>query len=275
MLSLISCASIATPVESYGSERDDIEGKLDYNHYIKKIWVLDDWTDFSEYPFSFFITTVEENTIEGKIQIGAIAEPDFFYYRMQPSVYLGSFAGTIENNIARCEFSTEDGNSGVITLNFNDKTMVEAAIEYLLKSEPYQSYENGRYLFRPYNISDIDNIVPDKVLCLEVDLNSWGNVRFITVETDTGKIRHSKAYLIDENENILYEFRAPFSSAFEVVEIEVNDINSDGLKDIMIISQLTYEDKYEDTKINYIFYQLESGLFYNSALEDGSDQVVS
>jgi len=66
MLSLISCAYTATPVENHGSERDDIEGKLDYNHYGKKIWVLDDWTDFSEYPFSFFITTVKRTRLKGK-----------------------------------------------------------------------------------------------------------------------------------------------------------------------------------------------------------------
>lgn len=57
---------------------------IDYNQYLKKIWVVDsgdDWEWDYDYP-SFFITKIENEVIEGKLKTSSIAMPDFFFWRM-------------------------------------------------------------------------------------------------------------------------------------------------------------------------------------------------
>ena len=74
-------------------------------------------------------------------------------------------------------------------------------------------YENessdGKYLFKPYNLADIENIDPLKTNSVAIELNLWGKVDFIT-SVITGNEPYPAVYLTNEQKDIFYRFSTPF-----------------------------------------------------------------
>lgn len=238
---------------------------IDYNQYLKKIWVVKSWNGGAYDYYSFFISKIENGVIEGKISIGSIAYPDFFFYSLEPTKYLGDISGKVNNSEAECEFSNKVGNKGSLTLVFKEKGEIEAKITCMDKGEAYKDLSlDGNYIFRPYNLTDIENITPLEEHSFAEDLNSWGSVNFVSGESDTGKVVHPVAYLTNEHDDILYEFKAPFQTGTEIIDASAKDINKDGLKDVMIVTAFTEDPDIEH--IEWIFLQRDDGLFYDSDL---------
>ena len=181
---------------------------------------------------------------------------------------MGDLSGTVNNGVAECQFSDKVGNKGNVTFVFKENDEIEATILYTDKGEAYKDLSlDGKYLFRPYNLSDIKEIIPLKEHSFQIDLNSWGNVNFVAGESNTSDKIHPVAYLTNEHGDILYEFRASFKIGSEIIEASIRDINKDGLKDVWITTDFIYE--VEDGHIEWIFYQMDNGLFYNSNLDAG------
>lgn len=95
-------------------------------------------------------------------------------------------------------------------------------------------------------------------------LNSWGNVNFVVGEVNTGIDIFTAISLTNEKGDILYEFSASFQTVSRIIEASINDVNKDGLKDVIIVT--AFEDSTID-QIERIFYQMDNGLFYSSNLE--------
>ncbi|MCL2147425.1 MAG: hypothetical protein FWH52_06425 [Synergistaceae bacterium] len=256
---------------------------IDYSQYLMKNWVADDWGGgVYIYPLSFFITGIENSAIRGKFRTRAVAVPDFYYYRFD--TWLGDLAGVVNNNIAECSFSNELGDKGIITLLFEGDDRIVATLDYeeveFMKKEDYYNdlrriyardpefYNrllpmDGTYVFRPYNITDVEHrIDPCKTRLFVIDLDSWGTVSFITVVSSDNKPTPF-AYLTNDYGDILYEFSAPFQTGTELIDIVVEDMNGDGLKDIMIITD--YDE------VTWYFYQMDNGLFYDGRLLQQTD----
>lgn len=261
----------------------------DYNQFLKKIWVTEDW-DGGAYSqrFSFSITKIENEKIEGFLFTGEIAKPKFYssYYLNNPN--LPDFAdvkdmpqtnltGSIKNDIAQCQFDDDDGNKGKVTFLFKESNKIEATIKYTDKSEAYEDVSSyGTYLFRPYNLSDLKSFTKNEENSFFVDLNSWDSVCFVS-----GEFRYEKSYgsqvtlpqiyLTDEQDNIFYKFDAPFQTATKITNAYVEDINGDGLKDVTVITGFADYDTgsiYSDMpKTEWRFIQMENGLFYDSNLD--------
>ena len=62
--------------------------------------------------------------------------------------------------------------------------------------------------------------------------------------------------LINEQGNILYQFRSGFRNGGEVKEIIIEDMNGDGLKDVEVV---TYFGDPEGYRFEWYFYQGENG----------------
>lgn len=207
----------------------------DFNQFIKKVWVVKSWNTNESYDnyFSFCIYSIANGKLEGKYSIGAIAEPDNEFYSPD---YLGNLTGTINSDAAECQFSDEDGNKGNITLVFNKRDEIEAAIKYTSKSKYNKDKSlNGTFLFRPYNLKDVDGFNPFKDQSFTVDLNSWGNVKFVSGKILGGSHIPTVAYLTNKDNDILYDFTWAIPNNVDFFAVSFQDVNKDGLKDIIII----------------------------------------
>lgn len=236
---------------------------IDYNQYLKKIWIVDNWNNEIYDYFSFFISKIENGVIEGKLKTYDLAIPDFYFFRLKPSKYLGNFSGTISNGVAECQFSDKVGNKGNVTLVFKENNEIEATIEYTEKESAYDDISlDGNYLFRPYNLADIKEFDLIEEHSFAVDLNSWGSVNFVSVEFNRGNVVFPIVYLTNANDDILYEFNV-FQTGSEIIDASIKDLNGDGLKDILITTGFSDPDI---EHIEWIFFQMDDGLFCDSTL---------
>lgn len=238
---------------------------IDYNQYLKKIWVVKSWSGGAYDYSSFFISRIENRVIEGKLSTGSIAYPDFFFYSLEPSKYLGDLSGTVNNSVAECQFSDKVGNKGSVALMFKENDEIEAKIKYTNKGEAYKDLPlDGNYIFRPYNLTDIKDFIQLKEHSFAIDLNSWGSVNFVSGEVNHGDKVYPAVYLTNEHDDILYKFQASFKTGSKIKQASIKDINNDGLKDVMITTEFIDDPGAES--IEWIFYQMSNGLFYDSEL---------
>lgn len=231
---------------------------IDYNQFIKKVWVVKSWTTNEAYDnyFSFCIYEIANGKLEGKFSISAIAEPDDEFYSPD---YLGNLTGTINNDTAKCQFSDKDGDKGNIKLVFKSNDEIEATIKYTEKSQNNKDKSlDGTFLFRPYNLKDIDGFNPFKDQCFTVDLNSWGNVKFVSGKIMGGSHIPTVAYLTNKNGDIFYDFTWAIPNNVDFYAVSFQDVNKDGLKDIIIIYGVGDDISSSTAKI---FTQNTDGLF--------------
>ncbi|WP_425449543.1 hypothetical protein [Dethiothermospora halolimnae] len=230
--------------------------------YLRKIWVVDDWDGGAYYYSSFFISKINNKILDGKFSIHSIAEPDFYFYSLEPSKYLGSLYGTINNGEAECHFNDKVGNKGNVKLIFEESDKITATIEYTDKGDIYEDlYLDGTFSFRPYNLDDIDNFTVLKDHSFAVDLNSWGNVNFVSGKVDTGRVIHPVAYLTNKDNDIFYSIDVAFKTGSEINDVKIVDINNDGLKDIKIVTSFIGDPEIDP--ITFTFLQDDDGLFFS------------
>lgn len=268
IINLVGCGSIETeiskvmPTKPISSPSGENIKAIDYNQYLKKIWVVKNWSG-GDYDSSFFISRIENGIIEGKLSTGSIAYPDFYFYSLEPSKYLGDLSGTVNIGVAECQFSDKVGNKGNVTLLFKENNEIEAKIKYTDKGEAHKDLSlDGDYIFRPYNLTDVKDFIPLKEYSFAIDLNSWGNVKIVSGEVNHGDKVYPAAYLTNEHDDILYRFQASFKTGSKIIEDSIKDINNDGLKDVMITTE--FIDNPGAGHIEWIFYQMSNGLFYDS-----------
>ncbi len=259
------CVSLKDKLVSSGNNSLSLETmkEVDYARYLKKIWVVKAWNGEAYQYFSFFINKIADNTIQGKLCKDEIAYPDFYFYSLEPSKYLGDLSGTLNNGVAECKYEDKFGNKGIVTLAFNEDDEIEAKITYTDKEEALKNdLIDSDYKFRPYNLADREDFIPSKENSFAVDLNSWGSVKLITGEIDHGAKKYPAAYLSNEHGDILYAFQAPFQTASKLTSASIKDINGDGLKDVILTTEFIEDPSIEHIK--WTFYQMSDGLFYDS-----------
>ena len=235
-IGITGCGTAATiPIQPSNSSSGDNINAIDYNQFIKKVWVVKNWTTNEGYNnyFSFSIYEIANEKLKGKFSISAIAVPDNEFYSPD---YLGSLSGTTNNDKAECQFSDKDGNNGNITLVFKKSDEIEATFNYTSKSKYNKDISlDGTFQFRPYNLKDIDGFNPFKDQSFTVDLNSWGNVKFVSGKILGGNHIPTVAYLTNKDNDILYDFTWAIPNNVDFYAVSFQDANKDGLKDIVII----------------------------------------
>ncbi|SCW29910.1 hypothetical protein SAMN04487970_10022 [Paenibacillus tianmuensis] len=223
------------PTQTSSSPSVNSIDAIDYSQYIKKVWVIKNWTNEANNS-SFSISKIENGKIEGKFSTLVISVPDYYYYLPDHLGYLGSLTGTINNGIAEGKFNDKNGDKGNIKLVFKSNDEIEATINYTEKSQNSKEKSlDGTFLFRPYNLKDIDGFNPFKDQCFSVDLNSWGNVKFASGKIMGGSHIPTVAYLTNKEDDILYDFTWAIPNNVDFYAVSLQDVNKDGLKDIIII----------------------------------------
>ena len=200
--------------------------------------------------------------MEGKMVTGEIAEC-FYFEPLGSQKYLGNLLGSIIDGVYQCHFKDGAGNEGDFELEFLKNDRIKGTIRYDHKEEYYEDTQmDGTYLFRPYNISDWEYVIIDKDKSFEVNLDSWGDVHFVVGVMAINK-SYPVAFLTNEQNDILFNFGAPYQNASEIREVVIDDMNGDGLKDVKIVTHFPFEtDEGEPWHWDWMFYQLQGGLFY-------------
>ena len=216
---------------------------IDYNQYVKKVWVvknsINDHDD--NYP-SFHISKIANGEISGKFSLFETYVPNSEYNSPNDSICWGYFNGIVDKDAAYCQFNVNTGDTANVKLVFKPNGGIEATFKYKYKSKEIKDYSmdlslhlDGTFQFNPYNLSDF-KFRPFKNQSFKVDLNSWGNVKFVSGQCDTGKHILTEFYLTNEDGDILYSFGSPFPYGVDVKAVSFQDVNKDGLKDVIIIA---------------------------------------
>ncbi|WP_394236237.1 hypothetical protein [Niallia oryzisoli] len=197
---------------------------FDYSQYIKKTWMKKESLLEKVY---FSILKIENGKISGKFSVESYDQKD------QKLPYFGSdFEGTINKDIAECQY---------------------------YDSQPPE----GTFEFAPENLKDIKYFQPIESQSFHVNLNSWGNVTFVSGTLETGNHVPTVFYLTNENGDILYDFInvENFPYSVDVKAVSLQDVNKDGLKDIIIIVADNYNGSGEH--IANVYFQKTDGSFTN------------
>lgn len=209
----------AMPVETTKSN-----STVDYSQYIKKTWVDKKGTS----NVSFSISKIVNGKITGRFNSNAPAVPNHYN--------LGHLTGTINKDTAECQFSDTIGNKGSIKLVFKSSNIIEATVKLTNKSKYIKERpQEGTLQLIPYNINDIKGFSITKSQSFMVDLNSWGNVKFVSGKLTGGNHIPVVFYLTNKSGEILYDFDAALPYSVDVKAVSFTDVNNDKLKDVIII----------------------------------------
>lgn len=236
---------------------------IDYDQYIKKTWFTKNTIDDSVNGiFSFYISKIDNGEIKGKFVINGLVVADS-YYLPDEDDKLENLTGTINNGIAECKFDDEEGNKGEVELHLKSKDEIEATIKFMDKSQnTNNSLEDGTFQLKSYNIRDINGFSPFNDQCFNVNLNSWGNIKFISGQVTGGNHVPTVLYLTDNDENILYDFDSTLPYYADIKDVSFEDLNKDGLKDIIIIATDDYQVPVgKGEPIAVVFFQKSDGSF--------------
>lgn len=244
--------------------------EIDSSQYLNKIWVIEDDDGVFESKVSFYITSFENGNIEGKIQLKeGIVIPKSCKEEDIDNVsdYVGDFSGEYTRDGLECTFQTPRGDKGKMLFRTLDSNIIKMSI----KSTKGKRIR-GTYSFRPYNLSDKKNFTLNEEFSREVELDSWGKVWLMSGRIDNiGKgTYYPVVFLTDADKNILYEFNTGYTAGTEVYNVAIEDMNEDGLKDISIVTWVSYFKDDDYFLIKSDFYQMNDGRFYlNKKTEDG------
>lgn len=240
------------------SGQSEITDSMDYSPYLRKIWIVDqDERIMADDRFDFVITQAEHAEIKGYIRLGGGVEVYYFDLLPHNSPSYCSFQGTVYGEKAECTFTYEEQQVELhLTLCENDR--IEASIQCS------DLGINENFMFRPYNISD--EPLGDDISSEEIWLESWGTVYLVTATMD---ILHPYPFacLTNEKQDILYVFGYGINGS-EVWDFFIEDINKDGLQDVMAVA---WFDETSSYRFVNIMFQKEDGWFQkdNGLLIDG------
>jgi hypothetical protein len=215
---------------------------------------------------SFCITKILNGKITGIFTIGLPAVPNIYHS--------GQLTGTINKNTAECQFSDNAGDKGNINLVFKSNNDIEATIKFTNRIQANKNLSlDGTFEFRPYNLSDMKQFSPIESQSFMVNLNSWGYVKFVSGKGIGGNHIPTLFYLTDKDANVIYDFSAELPYSIDVKSVSFQDVNNDGLKDIIIICTDAYNVPAGSGKpIATVYFQKNDGSFTSN---DELDQELN
>lgn len=232
---------------------------IDYKQYLKKTWIRDTDTNFpDDGGLSILISRIEDGKIQGNI----VAVGNGPAYNIDSA----EFEGTVTNDTAQCRLVNDSReNKGTVKFLFKPDGVLEATVIITERSEDtVMSLPEGTFEFTPYNLKDIKGFTLIEDQTFMVDLNSWGNVKFVSGKLTAGSHVPAVFYLTNEDGDILYNFNATLPYSINIKAVSFKDVNKDGLKDIIIVA----EDNYDGSSGGYIatvFLQKADGSFINDS----------
>ena len=246
--------------------------EIDWQDFLGKIWITDDWIENRFNLLSFRLDEIKNGSIFGVVKSSDAAFPPVFR-AVGNQVHSGQSSEsniilTVQSNKAYGYFELPDGTKGAITIEAKEKGVISAIIELACMASRHSTYElfEGNFIYRPLNISDMPlshsaSFVEDKNLSFRTNLDVWGYTYF-RVGTREGNRSIPVIYLTDYDGNILYSFEAAYQSFTYVYEIIVKDLNANGLLDVTIVTTDGVNERTGlRSRFYWHFYQLESSWF--------------
>lgn len=248
---------------------------IDYKRYLKKTWVRNTDTDFPDNGgVCILISKIEDGKIQGEISVVGNAPA----YNMDDA----ELEGTVINNTAECQLVNDSrGNKGTVELLLKPDNTIEATIIITEKSEDsVMRLPEGTFEFTPYNLKNIKGFELTKDQTFMVDLNSWGNVKFVSGKLTGGDHIPVEFYLTNEEGDILYNFNAVLPYSVDVKAVSFQDVNKDGLKDIIIIVEDNYGGESGEPLAAVYLQEADGSFTYDNELnqeinDSGSNNDIS
>jgi hypothetical protein len=223
----------------------------DDSQYTKKTWLLKN--HFDEIPGSGYMS-IRIINMDNNGQITGILNSEGFNevsHEVLDAEY--EFKGTLLHGIAECKFKTYKGNIGIMNLLFSSEDKLQATFSSISQKESAIISPEIIFELEPDNINKMKNFRVVENQSFMVDLDSWGDVRFIVGELLGGSYGPVLCiYLTNEAGDILYDFFDMYASttndselysAKHINDVSFEDINGDGLKDFVIIATIGKEKK--------------------------------
>lgn len=201
---------------------------INSSQLVHKVWVLKG-ADYDVYTnSSFCIAKIVNGQITGTFGIELPDVPDQYQQ--------GKLTGTIVNNTANCNFDDGKGDSGTVKLVFESSDSVQATFKFTNEDSVYKGLTlNGTFEFRPYSLSDMKDFQVDESQSFTVKLNSLGTVRFLSGIGTGGNHIPTLFYLTDMSGNVIFDFNAALPYNATVDSVSFQDVNKDGLLDIVTV----------------------------------------
>lgn len=226
---LLVVYSINTTLQSNKNSSSVVNAIIDtveYNQYVKKRWINNN----SEREIYFSISKIENGKITGKLSAISFTQTDKNLLSFE-----SGFEGIINKDTAECQFNDSSGNKGNLKLVFKANNEVEATITLIDRSKTTIQPPEGTFEFVSDNIKNIRGFSHIESQSFMVNLNSWGNVKFVSGKLTAGNHIPVVFYLTNKDGEILYDFDANLPYNVDVKAVSFVDVNKDGLKDIIII----------------------------------------
>ena len=192
--------------------------------------------------------------------------------------------GKIENNKFTYNFNEDNwGHSGNIKLDFKENKII-LTINYNSKSSKDNFWGIGEGTFTLIkNTTKVSRTLNDlksgglQIIgnqCFSINLENYGDVRFISGHKRENANDNANFYLIDSNNNVLYKFPDFYGNEKgmfnDITAIGFTDVNNDGLKDIVIIAayQAKGSTSSSFTSISSIYFQKGKEFINNKKFDD-------
>ncbi len=202
---------------------------IDYNQYIKKTWIKSKNTSIKENGVSFTISNIENRKMTGELTVVG-PEPSC-------ANTVADLSGTINKDTVECQFTDSRDNKGNIKLVFKPNDTMEATIKLINKSTDNTAQPpEGTFQFAPYNLKNIKEFTPNENQSFLVNLNSWGDVKFVSGRFTGANYVPVVFYLATKDGDILYSFEPTITTNVDIKAVSFKDVDNDGLKDIVIIA---------------------------------------
>jgi len=202
---------------------------IDYNQYTKKTWIKSNNNASQENGVSFIISKIENKKMTGELTVVGQGQSC-------PNT-VADLNGTINNDTVNCHFIDSRDNEGNIKLIFKPNDTIDATITLTNKSEDdIAQTPEGTFQFVALNLKDKKEFSPIEEQSFIVELNSWGEVRFVSGKFTLHDYVPVGFYLTAKDGDILYNFDYPINYDVDIKAVSFNDVNKDGLKDIIIIA---------------------------------------
>jgi hypothetical protein len=236
---------------------DESSAELAYDDYIRKKWILqeDDISGLEMYV-DFIISKMEDGRIVGELNITDYREGNAHLLS-----FVSTFDGTIRRNEATCQYDDKAGNTGEIKLRFVAKDEITVSFKPIKKAEATISPPEGTFAFSSDNIHNITDFRIDEKQSFGINLNSWGNVNFVSGQIVGGNHVPLLLFLVNDDGDILYEFPEPMPYQMLVKEASFEDVNDDGRNDLIVVAVGEYETI--TSYSTWIYFQKEDGSFYS------------
>lgn len=263
--------NIATSVEEYDhAQPESREGE--YGGYLRKIWVEEGW-DGGYYTgmISFYFTEIKDGHIEGKIIPGAIAEPEYVLYRNPADILprdraeMFDLYGDIVNGTGQCSYlipsSTYYNGENGERVRATDVIRNELGIRF---QGDGKLLIDDKKILRPYCLSDIDGYI-EKAYSCAFSNEIWDDCFFTVIQIQNEDVKCPDVYLTDGEDNILYHFNSLYQTDSEVKDVQMEDVNEDGMTDIRLFTGYADDDL---GPVERVFLQNADGTFQEEILRD-------